>query len=174
MFQVPSSRYSLHNLDYPDSAENGDKQRPQIIPKRVFSLDCSLPRDQLVAFDGEGSLSILPINLLQKKLQSESSFQILGPEEIGKFNLMTLLLNGEDFELFALYSLKGEFKDEFSARSPYFLMYYNMETEFRFRYDLKFICPESKFGSNQWFMLLRCATTTTKSYYFWEQWILFH
>ncbi len=73
------------------------------------------------------------------------NFSVVETSEKENYEMITLLINLKDLELFALFKLKTDFIPLDLSRSPYHLHYYNIETEFRFKYDMKYLCPNSRF-----------------------------
>ena len=60
-----------------------------------------------------------------------------------KYEIMTVLINHEDLEVFALYSAAPGNSAQDPPTAPYIIVYYNYETGFRFKHDLSSICPDS-------------------------------
>jgi len=90
----------------------------------------------LPIIDAEGTITLYSLTTLSP----HPPFTILGKEDIPLFTILTVIINQEEREVFALCRGTGE--------EGYCIAYYNIDTEYRQRTSLLTLCPRMMHGTS--------------------------
>lgn len=138
LFDLLDRVYSSYLPQTPAAAKSTLGRLGSPVHSRVFHLDFRAD-NEFVTFNPDSRLSIVS----EHKLVPLHSFSLLEEADVHRFELMSVLVNHTDLEVFALYSAAAASSVESPQAPPYIIVYYNYETGFRFKHDLRSICPDS-------------------------------